>query len=103
EDGIRDRNVTGVQTCALPISKACGMSLILLCRFIPHSMVFLGLATTTEMGLRGNRVNAHMPLWIARNPYLPAVTQGWAPQANTRNFSDVRFAGCLGSPSETVD
>src|SRR5207249_5295508 len=22
EDGIRDRNVTGVQTCALPISKA---------------------------------------------------------------------------------
>src|SRR5699024_12045785 len=23
EDGIRDRNVTGVQTCALPISCAC--------------------------------------------------------------------------------
>src|SRR5207249_8615715 len=23
EDGIRDRNVTGVQTCALPISFAC--------------------------------------------------------------------------------
>src|SRR5207249_8785409 len=23
EDGIRDRNVTGVQTCALPISTAC--------------------------------------------------------------------------------
>src|SRR5437868_11803419 len=23
EDGIRDRNVTGVQTCALPISEAC--------------------------------------------------------------------------------
>src|SRR5207249_8424458 len=22
-DGIRDRNVTGVQTCALPISRAC--------------------------------------------------------------------------------
>src|SRR5699024_11753764 len=26
EDGIRDRNVTGVQTCALPISPACAMS-----------------------------------------------------------------------------
>src|SRR5699024_11441723 len=25
EDGIRDRNVTGVQTCALPISTAAGM------------------------------------------------------------------------------
>src|SRR6266513_3448152 len=24
EDGIRDRNVTGVQTCALPISEAIG-------------------------------------------------------------------------------
>src|SRR5699024_11901131 len=23
EDGIRDRNVTGVQTCALPISSSC--------------------------------------------------------------------------------
>src|SRR5699024_12128222 len=25
EDGIRDRNVTGVQTCALPISPACAV------------------------------------------------------------------------------
>src|SRR5699024_11345194 len=25
EDGIRDRNVTGVQTCALPISNALGI------------------------------------------------------------------------------
>src|SRR5699024_12017179 len=27
EDGIRDRNVTGVQTCALPISLLAGMTL----------------------------------------------------------------------------
>src|SRR5207249_6688381 len=27
EDGIRDRNVTGVQTCALPISKASSPAL----------------------------------------------------------------------------
>src|SRR5699024_11671379 len=26
EDGIRDRNVTGVQTCALPISRRCSTS-----------------------------------------------------------------------------
>src|SRR6266513_5845000 len=26
EDGIRDRNVTGVQTCALPISNSCTCS-----------------------------------------------------------------------------
>src|SRR5699024_11755310 len=30
EDGIRDRNVTGVQTCALPISKALGLASIVL-------------------------------------------------------------------------
>src|SRR5207249_7000892 len=27
EDGIRDRNVTGVQTCALPISRGVGRSI----------------------------------------------------------------------------
>src|SRR5699024_12029356 len=27
EDGIRDRNVTGVQTCALPISNTCGRTM----------------------------------------------------------------------------
>src|SRR5699024_11265750 len=26
EDGIRDRNVTGVQTCALPILHLCGLN-----------------------------------------------------------------------------
>src|SRR5699024_11997490 len=26
EDGIRDRNVTGVQTCALPISRTVGLT-----------------------------------------------------------------------------
>src|SRR5699024_12032717 len=30
EDGIRDRNVTGVQTCALPISQFIGGELVLL-------------------------------------------------------------------------
>src|SRR5207249_9235633 len=30
EDGIRDRNVTGVQTCALPIFPASGFQLVVL-------------------------------------------------------------------------
>src|SRR5699024_11359001 len=30
EDGIRDRNVTGVQTCALPISSRSSVNLLLL-------------------------------------------------------------------------
>lgn len=44
-----------------------------------------------------------MPLWIALTPLLPAPTQGWAPQAETRNFIDVPFSGFLGPPSELVD
>src|SRR5437773_7056023 len=31
EDGIRDRDVTGVQTCALPISSLCGKECIRAC------------------------------------------------------------------------
>src|SRR5699024_12048712 len=30
EDGIRDRNVTGVQTCALPISASIGSFLVMM-------------------------------------------------------------------------
>src|SRR5699024_11627170 len=37
EDGIRDRNVTGVQTCALPISSS-----ISLCRSFDISNVVVG-------------------------------------------------------------
>ncbi|PYZ94358.1 hypothetical protein CR194_02165 [Salipaludibacillus keqinensis] len=41
-----------------------------------------------------------MPLWIAPQPLLPVTTQGWAPQAITRNFIDVPFSGFLGPLSK---
>jgi hypothetical protein len=65
------------------------------CRFIPLHIVAAGCGTTWK-GLRGCRVIAHMPLWIALQPLLPVRTQGWAPQAKTRNFIDVPFSGFLG-------
>ncbi|MDY7223333.1 hypothetical protein P4637_07460 [Halalkalibacterium halodurans] len=44
-----------------------------------------------------------MPLWIALLPFLPAMTQGWAPQAITRSFIDVPFGGFLAPPSRMED
>src|SRR5207249_7495288 len=38
EDGIRDRNVTGVQTCALPISEPLGRCPPGNCRVTPRTL-----------------------------------------------------------------
>src|SRR5699024_11288220 len=43
EDGIRDRNVTGVQTCALPISFAVPLSVTIVLALIAASVLFLGI------------------------------------------------------------
>src|SRR5699024_11356320 len=51
EDGIRDRNVTGVQTCALPISKPMGMYSFLTGFFMIAGGIFgmhLGLSLHTK-------------------------------------------------------
>src|SRR5699024_11551275 len=37
EDGIRDRNVTGVQTCALPIYSNCTQHLLCLINFLARN------------------------------------------------------------------
>src|SRR5699024_11311599 len=52
EDGIRDRNVTGVQTCALPIS------LLLVRRFYRAS----GLTLAAALGVRRGQVGRDL-LW----------------------------------------
>ena len=63
----------------------------------------------TRTGLHGNRVGVSMPLEIALSPqarkarFLPASTQDWASQADTRSFTGVPFGGFLGPPSETAD
>src|SRR5690606_33665365 len=53
----------------------------------------------THLGLRGRRVNAHMPWWIAPLPKLSASAPDWASEANTKNFIDVPFDGFLAPSS----
>ena len=68
-----------------------------------------GVRSCTRAGLHGNRVGVTMPLEIALSPqarkarFLPASTQDWASQADTRSFTGVPFGGFLGPPSETAD
>jgi len=56
----------------------------------------------TRPGLRGKGVNAHMPLWIAPDPYLPIKAPDWASAAFIRNFIDMPVDGFLGPPSKIV-
>src|SRR5207249_6921175 len=62
EDGIRDRNVTGVQTCALPISL----------RPLAGDMAFLLMA----LALIGTGVLA-VPILTGSAAYAVAETFGW--------------------------
>src|SRR5207249_6767605 len=77
EDGIRDRNVTGVQTCALPIYREratrradCAFWLHLLAApLIVHSLIWLvspALTATSGAGRGG-------PSWQAMTPELAAA------------------------------
>src|SRR5699024_11516574 len=50
EDGIRDRNVTGVQTCALPISNADGRRLLSAVQRARHPAADSGCAAQVRRG-----------------------------------------------------
>ena len=77
--------------------------------FVHRPKYHAGVRLCTRTGLHGNRVGVSMPLEIALSPqarkarFLPASTQDWASQANTRSFTGVPFGGFLGPPSETAD
>src|SRR5699024_11326356 len=69
EDGIRDRNVTGVQTCALPISELGGdpASVLLVLFFVIAGMAWC-LALLLPMMVGGYKVALALLL-----PYLGAI------------------------------
>src|SRR5256886_4768005 len=94
EDGIRDLTVTGVQTCALPISKSAMESL---CRYF-----------AVALARRGITVNAISPGWIEDSVLnaLPDVAQdmirswhegdkGWTPMGRLGTPADVGNAVSL--------
>src|SRR5207253_5579947 len=50
EDGIRDGHVTGVQTCALPISKKMLKATNILPNFVSHSLVSQNPSASLSVG-----------------------------------------------------
>src|SRR5699024_2385355 len=54
EDGIRDRNVTGVQTCALPISKC--ILLLELINMQPHNNLGIGALLDHYVKIHPNKI-----------------------------------------------
>src|SRR5699024_11810704 len=62
EDGIRDRNVTGVQTCALPISFSTVDGLIGAARGRGMRLVLLW------FGSWKNSMSCYAPAWVKTDP-----------------------------------
>src|SRR5699024_11263471 len=67
EDGIRDRNVTGVQTCALPISQ------------LRLPRVLLAFAAGAALSVSGVLMQG-----LLRNPLVSAFTLGVSPRSEER-------------------
>src|SRR5207249_2537443 len=80
EDGIRDRNVTGVQTCALPISTTPGW-------YLGRGAISNGDVLTLEPGGRALEVTAKV--WIpirAGADYLVQVDYREAPMVGAQKI-----------------
>src|SRR5207249_8664564 len=78
EDGIRDRNVTGVQTCALPISLHSPRVLVTVhCSPSPASQIPLALRSVqSSLSLAG------LPLEPSKKTVMPAIpssSASWMP------------------------
>src|SRR5699024_11939280 len=84
EDGIRDRNVTGVQTCALPISQLSLPSFIALGVWILIGAVFYAVRRRHNRTLTDEQVDR-------------AVLGGPRPAFLVRNGVEIGRASCRGS------
>src|SRR5699024_11468471 len=98
EDGIRDRNVTGVQTCALPIlDRATDRVLFTQAYFIPDRELQRALI---EAASRGVDVNVLLPEnsnhvlvdWLARGQYKVLLRGGEIGRASCRERGSVEGA-----------
>src|SRR5699024_11938023 len=94
EDGIRDRNVTGVQTCALPISMVHGGA-----EFGPRALGNRSiLASATLPGIT-SRVNSRIKNREAFRPFAPVVRkedyEKWfGPRSEERRVGKEGWSPC---------
>src|SRR5690606_40094835 len=69
EDGIRDFHVTGVQTCALPISPEEN----------PPTFTFVAVQPGDTLWKLSNRYHANMDDIVRANPWLQGAADGALP------------------------
>src|SRR5271167_1510198 len=100
EDGIRDRNVTGVQTCALPISRLRGLYRgvrYVVGREIPGDVVECGAArggSAALMALTLRELKAQRSIWLFDTfEGLPAPTS----QDPDFEIADLFTGTCVGT------
>src|SRR5699024_11387517 len=67
EDGIRDRNVTGVQTCALPICHDCDTTTVIVIARTGVALITPGFAAAVRLDERGR---LELPSDVRRHPGL---------------------------------
>src|SRR5437868_15393948 len=75
EDGIRDRNVTGVQTCALPISHLLDLEVVQVLRRLARQGV-------VPARRAGEAVQDLLDLRMTRYPHTVLVPQIWQLRHN---------------------
>src|SRR2546430_10073163 len=95
EDGIRDLTVTGVQTCALPISDTrsvgvgglfvVGVAVLLATTFLPAVLAILGRNIDRPKWLARPLARFHAPTgwerwarWLGHRPWRPVAVGGTA-------------------------
>src|SRR6266498_872355 len=113
EDGIRDADVTGVQTCALPISgagrldavAALGRAYLAKVAKVPalrSALAGKGEGGSNEWGVSGRRSTSGRPM-VANDPHLPlAAPSTFYPVQLRAGQTDVIGSGFAGAPGVTV-
>src|SRR5699024_11973822 len=82
EDGIRDRNVTGVQTCALPISYSSKVS-----RVVPGTSVTIALLSWIRLFSMDDLPTLGLPTMTVAKPSL--IIFPCVPVSNNLLISDL--------------
>src|SRR2546422_3043274 len=95
EDGIRDVAVTGVQTCALPISKALDVSLTTVSTW-SRRFELQGLDGLKDRPGRGRKA------WLATEKVRQVITRVTRPPPGRKKWSTRSMAAAVGLSHQSV-